>query len=150
MRVSAPAIICVFALAASAAGCDEKLSDVAGPTPNLQPTFSSIQREIFSAADSSGRVACTQCHNPGNRTNAAALSLAEGVAYGELVNVASSRKAGATRVVPGQPEASYLIHKIEGRSDIVGQRMPRTGGPFLTPGQISVIKRWIALGARND
>lgn len=150
MRVSAPAIICVSLLAMVAAGCDEKLSDVAGPTPNLQPTFSSIQREIFSAADSSGRAACTQCHNAGNRNNAAGMSLAEGVAYGELVNVASSRKAGAIRVVPGDPDASYLIHKLEGRSDIVGQRMPRTGGPYLTPGQISIIKRWIELGARND
>jgi hypothetical protein len=150
MRVSAPAIICVFALAVFAVGCDEKLSDVAGPTPNLQPTFASIQREIFSAADSSGRAACTQCHNAGNRNNAALLSLAEGVAYAELVNVPSSRKPGAVRVVPGDPNASYLVHKLEGRSDIVGQRMPRTGGPFLTEGQMRIIKRWIELGARND
>ena len=150
MRVSAPAIICVFGLAMTLAACDEKLSDVAGPTPNLQPTFSSIQRDIFSAADSSGRASCTQCHNAGNRNNAAVLSLADGVAYSELVNVPSSRKAGAIRVIPGDPDGSYLIHKLEGRSDIVGQRMPRTGGPFLTPGQISIIRRWIELGARND
>ena len=150
MRVTAPTIICVCFLAILAAGCDEKLSDVAGPTPNLQPTFASIQREIFNAADSSGRAACTQCHNAGNRNNAAVLSLAEGAAYGELVNVASSRKAGAIRVVPGNPDASYLIHKLEGRSDIVGQRMPRTGGPYLSAGQITIIRRWIELGARND
>ena len=150
MRVSAPAIICVSLLAICAAGCDEKLSDIAGPTPNLEPTFSSIQREIFNAADSSGRVACIQCHNPGNRNNAAGLSLVEGSSYNELVNVASSRKTGAIRVVPGDPAGSYMIHKLEGRSDIVGQRMPRTGGPYLTEGQISIIKRWIELGARND
>jgi hypothetical protein len=150
MRVSVRTIICVSVLAIAAVGCDEQLSDVAGPTPDLHPTFSSIQREIFSAADSSGRAACTQCHNPGNRNGAAGLSLTEATAYAELVNVASSRKAGAIRVVPGDPDASYLIHKIEGRSDIVGQRMPRTGGPYLTPGQIKIIRRWIELGARND
>jgi len=150
MKVSAPTIICVLTLAVSAAGCDEKLSDVAGPTPNLQPTFASIQREIFSAADSSGRAACTQCHNPGNRNSAAGMSLAEGTAYSELVGVPSSRKAGAVRVIPGDPNGSYLIHKLEGRSDIVGQRMPRTGGPYLTEGQIRIIRRWIELGARND
>jgi hypothetical protein len=150
MRVSAPTIIGVFALAVSAAGCDEKLADVAGPTPNLQPTLASIQRDIFSAADSSGRAACTQCHNAGNRNNAASLSLAEGAAFGDLVNVPSRNKAGAVRVIPGDPDGSYLIQKLEGRSDIVGQRMPRTGGPFLTPGQISIIRRWIELGARND
>ena len=27
-------------------GCDEKLSDITGPTPNLEPTLSSIQSEI--------------------------------------------------------------------------------------------------------
>jgi hypothetical protein len=150
MRVSAPTIICVFALAIFAAGCDEKLADVAGPTPNLQPTFSSIQREIFNTADSRGRVACTQCHNAGGRSFTANLSLAEGVSYGDLVNVASRNKPGAIRVIPGDPENSYLIHKLEGRSGIVGDRMPRTGGVFLTDGQISIIKRWIELGARND
>lgn len=150
MRVTAPTIMSLVVLILAGVGCDESLKDVAGPTPNLTPTFSSIQREIFSAADSSGRAACTQCHNAGNRNNAALLSLAEGVSYGELVNVASSRKPGAIRVVPGDPDGSYLIHKLEGRGDIVGQRMPRTGGPYLTAGQISIIRRWIELGARND
>jgi hypothetical protein len=150
VRVTAPTIMSLVVLMLISAGCDESLKDIAGPTPNLQPTFSSIQREIFNAADSSGRAACTQCHNAGNRNNAAVLSLAEGVAYGELVNVASSRKPGAIRVIPGDPDASYLIHKLEGRSDIVGQRMPRTGGPFLTAGQVTIIRRWIELGARND
>jgi hypothetical protein len=59
-------------------------------------------------------------------------------------------KAGAVLVVPGSPDESYMIHKLEGRSDIVGQRMPRTTGPFLTDGQVSIIRRWIELGAQND
>lgn len=142
--------MCVSLLALGAAGCDEKLSEVAGPTPNLQPTFSSIQREIFNTADSSGRAACTQCHNAAGRNFAGGLSLVEGVSYGELVNVASRNKPGAIRVIPGDPQNSYLIHKIEGRPGIAGERMPRTGGPFLTEGQISIIKRWIELGAHND
>ena len=49
-------------------GCDESLREFAGPTPDLQPTFSSIQRDIFNATDSAGRLACTSCHNrPGWR-----------------------------------------------------------------------------------
>ena len=140
----------LMVLALACAGCDENLEDVAGPTPNLTPTFASIQREIFSAADSSGRAACVQCHNAGNRNNAAGLSLVEGVSYGELVNVASRNKPGAIRVIPGDPANSYLIHKLDGRSGIVGERMPRTGGPFLTVGQMSIIRRWIELGANND
>jgi hypothetical protein len=53
-------------------------------------------------------------------------------------------------VVPNDPDNSYLLAKLEGRLDIVGQRMPRTSGPFLTDGQISIIRRWIELGANND
>ncbi len=64
--------------------------------------------------------------------------------------MASTGKPGAVRVVPGDPERSYLIHKLEGRADIVGLRMPRNNGPFLSKGQIAVIKRWIALGAANN
>ena len=59
----ASALALTAVLYASAVGCDEKLSDVTGPTPNLTPTFSSIQREIFNTTDSSGRAACIQCQN---------------------------------------------------------------------------------------
>ena len=148
MRQLNCAVVVVAALFGSA--CDERLRDVAGPSPNLQPTFSSIQREIFSATDSSGRAACTQCHTNVGRTPAMGLALNDGGAHAALVGQASRSKPGAVLVVPGNPENSYLIHKLEGRDDIVGQRMPRTSGPFLTPGQISIIRRWIELGARND
>jgi hypothetical protein len=140
-------ILCGAAVIATA--CDESLSKVAGPTPNLEPTFVSIQRDVFEAADSSGRPNCNKCHNAVGRTFAGGLSLDHDVAYSSLVNVASTRKAGAIRVIPGDPENSYLVHKIEGRSDIVGQRMPFSG-PYLSDGQILIIKRWIANGAPNN
>lgn len=140
----------VIVVALWASACDENLRDVAGPTPNLQPTFSSIQREIFAATDSSGRASCTPCHTNVGRTPAAGLPLNEGVAHAALVGRPSRAKPGAVLVVPGNPNDSYLIHKLEGRADIVGQRMPRTSGPFLTSGQLSIIRRWIELGARND
>jgi hypothetical protein len=120
-------VLCVAAVAATA--CDESLSKVAGPTPNLEPSFSTIQRDIFEAPDSSGRPNCNKCHNAAGRLFTAGLSLDHDVAYSSLVNVASTRKAGATRVIPGDPENSYLVHKIEGRPGIVGQRMPFSG-PF--------------------
>jgi hypothetical protein len=128
------------------AGCDEKLSDLVGPTPNLRPTFASIRAEIIDKTDSAGRAACVNCHRPQGGTP---MNLVDDP-YAALVGVASRQKAGATLVVPGDPEASYLIHKIEGRSDIVQLRMPRSGPPYLTPGQIAVIRRWIENGAPND
>jgi hypothetical protein len=139
----------LLAACVAVAGCDEALSNLTGPTPQLEPTFSSIQRDIFDAADSSGRPACTRCHNAGGAQFTAGLNLAAGSSHAALVNVAARTKPGATRVIPGDAENSYLIHKLEGRTGIGGQRMP-LGGPYLSDGQILVIKRWIALGARND
>jgi hypothetical protein len=132
------------------ASCDERLSELTGPTPELRPTFSSIQRDIFGAADSSGRPACTRCHtDAGGRRPSGGMLLRGDAAYASLVNVPSRDSPGAIRVIPGDPEHSYIIQKIEGRKGIVGDRMPM-GGPFLTDGQILVIKRWIELGAPND
>jgi hypothetical protein len=136
---------------AATIGCDEKLSSITGPTPDLAPTFSSIQRTIFTATDSAGRAACTNCHTTqGGRIPPAGMDLGSPNAHAQLVNVASNVKPGAIRVIPGDPENSYLIHKLEGRSGIVGLRMPRLGPPFLTDGQVLVIKRWIELGAPNN
>jgi hypothetical protein len=140
--------VALVALLAAGAACDEKLSDVAGPTPNLEPTLSSIQREIFNQADSSGRRACITCHTGG--PDVGGLNLTEGQSYGNLINRPSTFKVGAIRVIPGDPSGSYLTQKLEGASTIFGARMPFTGGPYLTEGQISIIRRWIELGANND
>ena len=144
--------LCVLSLAAAvtAAGCDEKLSDLTGPTPNLEPTFSSISQNIFQSSDPSGRAACVQCHNANGARFAAGLNLEAAVAYANLVGVASTQRPDLRRVAPGDPQGSYLVDKLEGRAGIVGQRMPRTAGPVLTEGQMLVIRRWIELGAPNN
>ena len=132
------------------AACDESLSKLAGPTPSLEPTFSSVQKELFETTDVAGRVACTTCHTDVGRNPSGGLNLRHDVAYDSLVNVPSREKPGAFRVVPGDVESSYLVHKIEGRADIVGRRMPFAGPPFLTDGQILIVKRWIAIGAPRN
>ena len=137
-------------LIAAAVGCDEKLSSVTGPTPQLEPTFTSIQRDIFGARDLAGRQACTDCHSDVGRNAFGGLVLLQGRAHDALVGRASSGKPGATRVIPGDPDNSYLVKKLEGAPDIAGVRMPRGNGPFLTDGQILVIRRWIQLGAPNN
>ena len=137
-------------LALTTVGCDEALSSIMGPTPNLEPTFSSIQREIFQSGDSSGRSACTSCHIPGGvGVRTGGLDLSPAAAYSQLVNVPARRNPAVLRVVPGDPENSFLIHKLEGRPG-TGNRMPDDGPPFLTKGQIRIIKRWIEIGAPNN
>jgi hypothetical protein len=146
--LSTPWAIVVLLVAVGAAGCDESITDVAGPT-TVEATFSSIQTAVFENGDPNGRPPCTECHNTQFAQLNGGLDLTREAAYASLVNVASRGKPGAVRVIPGNPAGSYLIHKLEGRSDIVGVRMP-ISGPFLTPGQTAVIERWIELGARRD
>jgi hypothetical protein len=147
MRFRVLSLLAAAAVFAATAACDESLSDLTGPTPDLQPTFTSIQKDILSATDSSGRPACTNCHNgnpfvPGNFTGANA--------YAALVSARSVEKSSLFRVAPGDPDNSYMVHKLEGGPNIVGERMPRGGGPFLSSGQMLVIRRWIAAGAQNN
>ena len=149
MRTAFVCAASVFALIL--AGCDEKLSELAGPTPNLTPTFSSIYQEILVSVDPNGRQACIRCHRPG-RSGFAQTGQdfsTRDLAYANLVGVRSAQKPGLLRVAPGDPNNSFLIHKLEGRSDIVGVRMPQNADP-LAPGQIQIIARWIQRGAPND
>ena len=128
--------------------CDEKLSSIAGPTADLAPTFASVQNLIFEATDSAGRNACTQCHTSNNgRAPSGGLNLNHEVAYDQLVGAPVRGKPGAIRVIPGDPDNSYLIQKLEGSASIVGRRMPNNGPPYLTDGQILIIRRWITVGA---
>jgi hypothetical protein len=140
----------LVAAGATFAACDEKLSTLAGPTPNLAPTFSTIQRDILESTDSAGRAACTQCHTSTGRNPSGGMNLNHDVAYEQLVNAVVRGKPGAIRVVPGDPGNSYLIQKLEGDASIVGRRMPINGPPYLTDGQILIIRRWIANGAPRD
>jgi hypothetical protein len=131
-------------------GCDEKLSSITGPTPNLTPTLTSIQREIFNVTDSSGRLMCIGCHTDQGRNPSGNLVLLEGRSHAQLVNRGSGGKPGSMLVIPGDPDNSYLVKKLEGTVDIAGQRMPRGNGPFLIEGQITVIRKWIQDGAANN
>lgn len=87
-------------------------------------------------------VSCANSYCHGAPSNASGLNLEDG--YASLVNVASVGAPGETRVVPGDPDGSYLVHKIEG-SATAGNRMPPIGP--LDPAEIETIRAWIASGA---
>jgi hypothetical protein len=132
-------------------GCDENVSTLAGPTPDLRPTFASVQAEVFEKTDSAGRLACVNCHTTVNRPPpglpAGRLNLTHDAAYAQLVNVPSTQRPTMMRVVPGNPDASYIIHKIEPRTDRrLLLRMPFLP-PYLGDGQITILRRWIEIGA---
>ncbi len=91
--------------------------------------------------------AFSACHR-GSRPPAD-LSLAREVAHRELVGVPATGVDGWVRVVPGQPEVSYLMVKIggiEGPLGDGGDYMP-PNSPLLCDEKIDAVRRWIAAGA---
>jgi hypothetical protein len=106
----------------------------------LEPTFSSIQTNLFSTV-------CVACHSGSNPPQGLNLEAAQ--SYGLLVDVPSSEVPTLNRVEPGDPDNSYIIHKLEGTA-AVGLRMPASGPPYLTAAQIAVIRQWISDGAVDD
>jgi hypothetical protein len=124
--------------AGDGAGLDENGRPAGESTGTLQPNLQSIQANVFTPV-------CTGCH-----AGAAAplgLRLEEGASYALLVNAASVEVPDLRRVQPGNPNASYLIQKLEGTA-ARGGRMP-LNQPALPAETIAVIRQWIADGAPN-
>jgi hypothetical protein len=71
-------------------------------------------------------------------------------AYRFLVDQPSTECEGRSLVVPGRPDASYLMEKIGGREVCAGERMPRGAGNSLSAEQIQLMSDWIRGGARFD
>ena len=108
----------------------------------FRPTLDCIQQFVFTPT-----CAFQGCHlNPGAQQG---MELGEGLTYTNIVGVPSAEVPLLNRVEPGDPDNSYLVHKLEGTAGIVGEQMPQ-GGPFLTPAEIGVIREWILNGAQDD
>ena len=126
---------------ASASGCAIPATPPSTPPPQgapLVPTLASIQANVFSVD-----CAASGCH--GGAASQQGLRLDPGFSFGNLVCVRVPRDPTQTRVLPGDPNNSFLIRKLEG-TQTVGARMP-DGGPYLQQSTIDVIRQWIANGA---
>jgi len=77
------------------------------------------------------------------------MDLRAGNSFANIVNVPSIEQGTLQRVKPGDPDNSYLIHKVEGTAGITGAQMP-FGGPFLDQPTIATIRSWITAGAQNN
>lgn len=135
----------VAALAAACVGCagngeglDENGRPIGGEPQPLVATFDSIQQNVFTPM-------CTGCHAGAQAPQG--LRLDADSSYAMLVNTPSNEVPGLRRVQPGNPSASYLIHKLEGTA-AVGARMP-LNGPALPQATIDVIRQWIIEGAQR-
>jgi hypothetical protein len=137
---------CALVLGSCGGGSGAGLDENGQPLPpggtsgsgDLAPTLSSIQANVFTV-----HCAVPGCHGGANPQES--LRLDPGFSAGYLINVASPRGDAFVRVVPGDPDASLLIQKLEGTQP-VGDRMPLFG-PYLPQSTIDVIRQWIRNGA---
>lgn len=69
------------------------------------------------------------------------------MSHAMMVGIASSQEAGTLLVAPNNPDASYLIQKMEGTA-AVGDLMPP--GQALPQATIDIVRQWITDGALDD
>jgi hypothetical protein len=83
---------------------------------------------------------CFACHGPDDKARKAGLRLdiKEG-AFGGL-------KSGGKAIVPGQPDESELVFRVE-NEDPEARMPPRKSGKHLTAEQAAVLRRWVEQGA---
>ena len=116
-----------------------------GKKPPKGATFAKdIQKQIFDST-----CATAFCHGTGAASGG--LDLSDGAAYANLVGVLATNEAAKAanlqRVLPNDPDDSFLLLKLEGTLAAgQGVPMPLVGGP-LPASAIDTIRRWIAAGA---
>ena len=87
---------------------------------------------------------CGGCHLDGSRSGS--LNLDDG--FASMVDIPSDDVPSMPLVTPGDPEASYLWHKLEDtHRDIGGKGIAMPKNDTLSAGQLDRIYAWIADGA---
>jgi hypothetical protein len=112
------------------------------------PTLAAVRSDIFNSTCALG-----SCHAPA--TNAAKLNLSETGICHLLVSHQSCLFPDKFLVVPGKPEASFLLDKLRGTNlegvpnpdcGTTNERMP-LGQPPLPANKLAQIEEWIRSGA---
>jgi hypothetical protein len=120
----------------SPAGCD--------PRAFFTGTFDRLQHQVFDQS-----CAVSGCHD--SQSTQAGLLLETGASYANLVGAAPTNAdaaaAGWERVLPGDPDASFLYRKVTGDLPAgFGSPMPLARPP-LDASLIEIIRLWIQAGA---
>ena len=120
---------------------DSSSAEPVNPDCDLVPTLQSIEEQYFGPS-------CTfsSCHDSDNP--AGALDLTIGNSHAALLDVVANGDPSATLVVPGDPDNSYLVHRVEGTSGVF---MPPGVTEALDPDcRIATLRAWILAGAPID
>lgn len=112
--------------------------DSQAKTPEADPAAKAISYDadvlpIF-------RKACLGCHQSGKRMGEYLMT--------DFAAMIRGGETGQAAIVPGNPDASYLIEQItphDGKAE-----MPKAPWPALSAIEVETIRNWIAQGAVND
>jgi hypothetical protein len=136
-------------LGCAAAGCagngvgldqnGQPISPGGPPNGTITADFKSIQDNVFTPI-------CSKCHIGASAPQG--LQLDAGHSFNLLVGVPSVEQPNLLRVKAGDPDNSYIVHKIEGLPGITGGQMPLGETP-LPQTTIDAIRQWITNGAPN-
>ncbi len=117
--------------------CDPANDPGSSLSCDVQPTFTAS-------------CALSGCHAGTNPQQG--MNLSEGQTFTNVVNV-QSNQSPLLRIARSDPDASYLVHKVQGTHLTVGgccAQMPAGGGAPLTPAQIDTIRSWVSAGALDN
>lgn len=109
--------------------------------PVTVPNYSTDVRAVWTLGN------CTGCHGS---SGGLSLSPASGANLINIAANASCSPAALTRVVPGDPDNSVLIRKMEGTT--CGTRMPQGNSNYFinNPGLVVRVRSWILAGAQDN
>ncbi len=130
-----------FGNSTTSAAVSVTVSNTAPPPQTV--TLTQLQSSIFTPR-------CSPCHDGSSTSLPGSMNLSStATSFAALVNVTSLENSALKRVLPGEPNNSYLVHKLEGTDIGSTARMP-LGGPFLDQATIDQVRTWIAEGAQNN
>jgi hypothetical protein len=105
------------------------------------PPLSQIDQTIFQRS-----CEFSACHEGSGAQSGLNLQM---MPYDQLVNVKAFEAPTRIRVIPGDPDNSYLMEKLSSATPMIGSRMPPNSDP-LPDDEITQIHDWIAGGAQNN
>ena len=158
------ALVCGCGSSSDQGGCSGSDCQTFAVCPaGIQPTFDSINTSVFAKS-----CALSECHGAANAINAGGLDL-ETDPYTALLGTDGMGAPGNNipgtmrnprppappvlrRVVPGDPDASYLVIKLSttARADPkYGSGMPYTAPGSVCPETLKAVRDWIQAGAKK-
>ena len=140
------AALLLVGCAAGCAGNGEGLDQNGKPISTGGTTGGPVTADFQSIQDNVFTPICSKCHIGAGAPVGLQLDAAH--SYNLLVGVPSSEQPSLLRVKSGDPDNSYMVHKIEGLAGITGGQMPLGETP-LPQATIDAIRQWITNGAPN-